>query len=126
MQCDSTRRELPELICFPTKGWGKPINIWGRSSREKYMRQLVLLKDIPELNEIKIDSITRRPRTEGVKRKISELDKRALEAAIRVKSKIGGEVTVLSMGDEKTKTAMLEALAMGADHAYIVNSHNGL
>jgi electron transfer flavoprotein beta subunit len=84
------------------------------------MKQLVLLKDIPELNEIKIDSVTRRPKTEGVKRKISELDKRALEAAIRIKSKIGGEVTVLSMGDEKTKTAMLEALAMGADSAYII------
>ena len=83
------------------------------------MRQLVLLKDIPDLTEISIDS-ERRPRTEGVKRKISDLDKRALEAAIQAKGKVGGEIAVLSMGDDKTKTALLEALAMGADSAYIV------
>jgi electron transfer flavoprotein beta subunit len=81
---------------------------------------MVLLKDIPDLTEITIDSETRRPKTEGIKRKISDLDKRALEAAIQTKDKISGEVVVLSMGDEKTKTALLEALAMGADSAYIV------
>ncbi len=85
------------------------------------MRQLVLLKDIPDLTEITIDSETRRPKTEGIKTKISDLDKRALEAAIQAKDKVGGEVTVLSMGNDKTKTALLEALAMGADSAYIIN-----
>jgi electron transfer flavoprotein beta subunit len=85
------------------------------------MRQIVLLKDIPDLTEIKLDSQTRAPMVEGVKRRISEVDKRALEAAIRLKEKAGGEVVALSMGDDKTKTALLEALAMGADAAYIVN-----
>ena len=84
------------------------------------MRQLVLLKDIPDLTEVTIDSESRRPKTEGVKTKVSDLDKRALEAAIQAKGKVGGEVAVLSMGDDKTKTALLEALAMGADSAYIV------
>jgi len=81
----------------------------------------VLLKDIPDLTEIKLDSQTRVPVVEGVKRRISEVDKRALEAAIRLKEKVGGEVVVLSMGDDKTRTALLEALAMGADAAYIVD-----
>ncbi len=85
------------------------------------MRQIVLLKDIPGLTEIKLDPRTRAPIVEGVKRRISEVDKRALEAAIRLKEKAGGEVVALSMGDDKTKTALLEALAMGADAAYIVN-----
>ena len=85
------------------------------------MRQIVLLKDIPTLTEIKIDRETRAPLVQGVKRRISDVDKRALEAAIRVKQKVGGEVVVLSMGGDKTKTALLEALAMGADAAYIVN-----
>jgi electron transfer flavoprotein beta subunit len=85
------------------------------------MRQIVLLKDIPDLTEIKLDSQTRAPIIEGVKRRISEVDKRALEAAIRLKEKVGGEVVTLSLGDDKTKTALLEALAMGADAAYIVN-----
>jgi electron transfer flavoprotein beta subunit len=85
------------------------------------MRQIVLLKDIPDLTEIKLDPQTRAPIVEGVKRRISEVDKRALEAAIRLKEKVGGEVVALSMGDDKTKTALLEALAMGADAAYVVD-----
>jgi len=82
---------------------------------------IVLLKDIPDLTEIKIDPETREPRVEGAKRRISDLDKRALEEAIRMKEAHGGGVRALSMGDEKTKTSMLEALAMGADEAYVIN-----
>jgi electron transfer flavoprotein beta subunit len=85
------------------------------------MRQVVLLKAIPDVNEIKFDPKSRAPVTAGVKKKISELDKRALEAAIQTKDAVGGEVVVLSMGDDKTNTALLAALAMGADGAYIVN-----
>ena len=84
------------------------------------MRQVVLLKAIPDVNEIKFDPRSRAPVTAGVKKKISELDKRALEAAIQTKDAVGGEVVVLSMGDDKTNTALLAALAMGADGAYIV------
>ena len=84
-------------------------------------RIVVLLKDVPVLTEIKLDSQTREPMTEGVKRKVSEVDKRALEAAIKLKEIGGGEVVALSMGDDKTRTALLESLAMGADSAYIVN-----
>jgi len=85
------------------------------------MRQIVLLKDIPDLSEIKVDPATRAPRLEGVKRRISDLDKRALEAAIGIKEVAGGDVVVLSLGDEKTRTSMLEALAMGADSAYVID-----
>jgi len=84
------------------------------------MRQVVLLKAIPDVNEIKFDPRSRAPVTAGVKKKISELDKRALEAAIQTRDAVGGEVVVLSMGDDKTNTALLAALAMGADGAYIV------
>ncbi|MCW4035670.1 MAG: electron transfer flavoprotein subunit beta/FixA family protein, partial [Candidatus Bathyarchaeota archaeon] len=76
---------------------------------------------IVDLNELKIDLSTRQPRTEGVKRRVSDVDKRALEAAIRLKERHGGDVVSLSLGGERTRTAMLEALAMGADAAYIIN-----
>jgi electron transfer flavoprotein beta subunit len=82
---------------------------------------VVLLKDIVDLNELRVDPTTREPRVKDVKRRISDLDKRALEAAIRLKETIGGEVVSLSVGGSKTKTAMLEALAMGADASYILN-----
>jgi electron transfer flavoprotein alpha/beta subunit len=84
-------------------------------------RIVVLLKDIVDLNEMKIDPSTRKPSLDGVKRRISDLDKRALEAAIRLKEAYGGEIATLSVGGAKTRTVMLEALAMGADASYIVN-----
>jgi electron transfer flavoprotein beta subunit len=84
-------------------------------------RIIVLVKDTPDLSGLKIDPSNRRPLLEGVKRRLGDLDKRALEAAIRVKETVVCEVITLSVGDEKTKTTILEALAMGADSAYIVN-----
>jgi electron transfer flavoprotein beta subunit len=84
-------------------------------------RIVVLLKDIVDLNEMKVDPSTRQPRIEGVKRRIGDVDKRALEEAIRLKEEHGCEVVTLSVGGGKTRTAMLEALAIGADGAFIVN-----
>ena len=84
-------------------------------------RIVVLLKDIVDLNEMKVDPSTKQPRIEGVKRRISDVDKRALEEAIRLKEEHGCEVVTLSVGGGKTRTAMLEALAIGADGAFIVN-----
>jgi electron transfer flavoprotein beta subunit len=84
-------------------------------------RIVVLVKDIPDLNEVKIDPSTRSPMIEGAKRRLNDLDKRALEAAIKLKEAGGMEVVTVSMGNERTKTCVLEALAMGADAAYVVN-----
>ena len=92
----------------------------GKSWLIHVTRIVVLVKDIPDLNEVKIDPSTRSPLVDGAKRRLNDLDKRALEAAIRVKEASGMEVVTVSMGDERTKTCALEALAMGADAAYVV------
>jgi electron transfer flavoprotein beta subunit len=92
----------------------------GKSWLITVPRIVVLVKDIPDLNEVKIDASTRNPIVEGAKRRLNDLDKRALEAAIRMKETAGMEVVTVSVGDERTKTCILEALAMGADAAYLV------
>jgi electron transfer flavoprotein beta subunit len=84
-------------------------------------RIVVLLRDAVDPSDIKVDPTTRRPAIEGAKRRIGELDKRALEEALRIREKVGGEVCTLTVGDERSKTALLEALAMGADRAFLVN-----
>ncbi len=84
-------------------------------------RIVVPVKDIPDLSEVKIDPATRKPLVEAAKRRLNDLDKRALEAAIKIKEASGAEVVTISLGDERTKTAVLEALAMGADQAYVIN-----
>ena len=46
---------------------------------------------------------------------MNEPDSFALEEALRLKEKHGGEVVVLSMGPERTKQVIKEGLAKGAD-----------
>jgi electron transfer flavoprotein beta subunit len=80
---------------------------------------IVCIKQIYDLGQIKVDTTTKYPITEGVARKISDFDKNALEEALRIKEKHGGNVLALIGG---TKEAAKEALAMGADEAVIYSA----
>jgi electron transfer flavoprotein beta subunit len=53
-------------------------------------------------------------------------DVNAVEEAIKIKEKLGGTVTVLSVGDESMKTHLRRAIAMGADSAVLVAGPTGL
>src|ERR687893_1137895 len=48
---------------------------------------------------------------------VNESDGYALEEALRLKEKLGGEVVVCSMGPQRVKTVIKDALARGADRA---------
>ena len=48
-------------------------------------------------------------------------DEYAVEVALQQKEAHGGTVTVLSKGGESTKEAIISALAMGCDQAYLIN-----
>jgi len=52
---------------------------------------------------------------------VNPYDEYAVEEALRLKEKEGGEVTVVTVGGEKAATALRHCLAMGADHAILVN-----
>jgi electron transfer flavoprotein beta subunit len=47
-------------------------------------------------------------------------DEYAVEEALRLKEKFGGKVTVLSVGPEKAKDALKDAIAMGCDEAILI------
>jgi len=55
---------------------------------------------------------------------MNEPDSYALEEALRLKEKHGGEVIVLSMGPERVKQTIKEALAKGADRALHIVDDN--
>lgn len=55
---------------------------------------------------------------------VSESDGYALEEALRVKEKLGGEVIVCSMGPARVKSVIKDALARGADRAIHVVGDN--
>jgi electron transfer flavoprotein beta subunit len=55
---------------------------------------------------------------------VSESDGYALEEALRVREKLGGEVIVCSMGPQRVKSVIKDALARGADRAIHVVGDN--
>ncbi|WP_242392693.1 electron transfer flavoprotein subunit beta/FixA family protein [Anaeromyxobacter oryzisoli] len=62
--------------------------------------------------------------TEGVNYKLNPFDEIAVEEALRLKERHGGEVVVVSIGVDKSQTELRAALAMGADRAILVR-HDG-
>lgn len=84
------------------------------------MHVIACMKQVVDLQQIRIKRDTREPVLEGLPVQFGDFDRNALEEAVRIKEKHGAKVTVLSAGSGKLKDAMLEALAMGADEASIV------
>lgn len=82
-------------------------------------RIIVCVKQALDVTQIKADPTTRRLLTADAAKKISDFDKNALEEAVRIKEKLGGEVIVVTVGAEDAKAILREALAMGADKAYM-------
>ncbi len=84
-------------------------------------RTIVCIKQAVDVTEIKVDSATKRLITIDAPRKISDFDKNALEEAVRLRERLGGEVIVVTATPEDAKMTVREALAMGADKAYLVS-----
>ncbi|HKZ01154.1 MAG TPA: hypothetical protein VJ180_02885, partial [Pyrinomonadaceae bacterium] len=55
---------------------------------------------------------------------VNESDGYALEEALRVREKLSGEVVVCSMGPQRVKTVIKDALARGADRSIHVVGEN--
>ncbi len=84
-------------------------------------RVIVCLKQAVDVTQLKVDPATRQLITASTPRKMSDFDKNALEEAVRVKEKNAGvEVVTVTVTSEEAKTVLREALAMGADKAYVV------
>jgi electron transfer flavoprotein beta subunit len=84
------------------------------------MRIVVLIKQVPDTNEVRLDKATGTLIREGVPSIINPEDKNALEEALKVKEAMGAEVWVISMGPPQAEDALREALAMGADKAVLL------
>jgi electron transfer flavoprotein beta subunit len=85
------------------------------------MNIIVLIKQVPDTTEVKLDPKTGNLIREGIESIINPDDRHALEAAIRLKNAEGGKVTAVSMGPAQAIDALSEALGMGADHAILLS-----
>ena len=88
------------------------------------MKIVVTVKLVPDPNaEKRIDAATKRLVRTGAETVLNPYDEYALEAALQLKERAGGEsrVTVFSMAPEALKETLRKALAMGADDAVILS-----
>ena len=84
------------------------------------MNIVVCIKQVPDTNEVRIDPVRGPLIREGVPTIMNPDDKAGLEAALRLKDEMGAKVSVISMGPMQADLVLREALAMGADEAYLV------
>jgi len=85
------------------------------------MHSIVLIKQVPDTTEVKLDPKTGNLIREGVESIINPDDRHAVEAAVRIRDDLGGKVTLLSMGPPQAVDALSEALGMGADEAVLLS-----
>ncbi|HIQ82770.1 MAG TPA: electron transfer flavoprotein subunit beta/FixA family protein [Candidatus Pullichristensenella stercorigallinarum] len=85
------------------------------------MKITVCVKQVPAANEQRLDPVTGTVIREGVPSILNPFDAYALEEAVRLKERLGGEITVLSMGVPSAQETLRRALAVGADRAILLS-----
>lgn len=82
---------------------------------------LVCVKQVPDDSvEIKVKKETNQPNFENVAMVVNAFDTYALEMATRLKEESGGEITVVTLGEESGKDAIKSCFSVGANKGYLI------
>jgi len=84
------------------------------------MHIAVCMKQVPDSGQIRVHPVTNTIMRQGVPTIINPYDLFALEEALRLRDKFGGEVTVLTMGPPMAEDSLRKALTFGADRAVLL------
>jgi electron transfer flavoprotein alpha/beta subunit len=85
------------------------------------MHAIACIKQVPDTTEVKINPETGTLIRQGVPSIINPFDTYAIEEALLWRERVGGRVTVISMGPPQAEDALREAIAMGADEAILLS-----
>ncbi len=85
------------------------------------MKIVVCIKQVPDTTDVKIDPKTNTLMREGVESIVNPFDMYAIEEALRLRERVGGTVTALSMGPPQAEAALKEAISMGANDAVLLS-----
>lgn len=86
------------------------------------MNILVCIKQVPDIEKIKVDAAKKAMIMEGVPLIVNQYDTYALETAVRIKdADPSTKIVVVTMGGAQTKDALKSCLSVGADKAYMVS-----
>ncbi len=86
------------------------------------MHVVVCVKQVPDTTNVRINPKTNTLMREGVESIVNPFDEYALEEGLRLKDRLGAKVTVITMGPPQAAVVLREALARGADDAFLVSS----
>jgi electron transfer flavoprotein alpha/beta subunit len=81
---------------------------------------VVCVKQVPDTAEVRINPETNTLIRDGVQSIINPYDMHAIEAGLQIREKVGGTVTVVTMGPPQAETALREAISMGVDNAVLL------
>jgi len=82
----------------------------------------VAVKQVPDTTNIRIDPETGNLIRQGVPSILNPYDAHAVAAAVELKHKLGGKVTIVSMGPPAAVAAIRECIEMGADRGILVSA----
>jgi electron transfer flavoprotein beta subunit len=85
------------------------------------MNIIVCIKQVPGTTQVKINPETNTLIREGVEAIINPFDENAIEAALQLRDKNGGKVTVITMGPPQATNALKDAIALGVDEVILIS-----
>jgi len=87
------------------------------------MEILVCVKRVPDTaeNEIEVNRDGSDIERDDLVYSVNEWDNYAVEEAIRIRDKVGGSVTVVTVGDEDAEEVLRREMAMGADNGILLS-----
>jgi electron transfer flavoprotein beta subunit len=84
------------------------------------MNIVVCIKQVPDSAQIRVHPVTNTIMRQGVPTIINPYDLFALEEALRLRDKFGGEVTAVTMGPPSAEDSLRRVLTFGADRAVLL------
>ena len=84
------------------------------------MHIVVCIKQVPDSAQIRVHPVTNTIMRQGVPTIINPYDLFALEEALRLRDRLGGTVTVLTMGPPMAEESLRKALGIGADRGVLL------
>jgi electron transfer flavoprotein beta subunit len=84
------------------------------------MHIVVCIKQVPDSAQIRVHPVTNTIMRQGVPAIINPFDLFALEEALRLKDRMGGRVTVLTMGPPQAEDALRKAISFGVDDTILL------
>ena len=87
------------------------------------MEILVCVKRVPDIweNEIEVNSSGTDIDRSDLVYSVNEWDNYAVEEAIQIRDKVGGSVTIVTVGDEEDEEILRRQMAMGADKGVLIS-----